>query len=124
MNNEENRVVINGVTYIREDSGNTIQQTEILDGMPYVIIRSRDAGVHVGYLKKQETNGYIELLKTRRIWSWTGNRFTLSDIATNGVDTAKLSIELPKITIFNACEIIECSVKSAKCLMEFDSYEI
>ena len=76
---------------------------------PYVIVRSRDAGVHAGeYLGHRGTE--VRLANSRRIWQWDGAA-SLSELAVYGAGTiagCKFGVKLPAITIIGACEIIEC----------------
>ena len=70
-----------------------------------VIVRARDSGVHVGWLAEY-ANGDVVLLDARRIWGWTGGRRTLNEVATMGLDLAKISEPVPAIAILDACELI------------------
>lgn len=49
---------------------------------PYVIVRTRSAGVFAGQLKEQ-TAEHVVLLQSRRIWFWDGAA-TLSELANEG----------------------------------------
>ena len=55
----------------------------------YVIVRSKNAGVHAGYLESRE-NGVIRLTNSRRLWRWW-SKFTLSGLAMKGVLKGKES---------------------------------
>ena len=87
--------------------------------MKPVIVRTYSAGVHFGYLKSR--NGKeVELERSRRIWRWSG-AWTLSEIATNGLDISKSKIAAPiSVILTEAIEIIDCteaardSLESAK----------
>ena len=84
-----------------------------------VIVRTYSAGAHFGWLKSR--NGKeVTLEKSRRIWRWFG-AWTLSEIATSGLDVTKSKIGTPvSITLTEAVEIIDCtpaavaSIESAK----------
>lgn len=52
-NNEE--IELNGVTYVRKDSVAQAKPTNT-DGMPYVICRGHECGVHAGFLKEHDGN--------------------------------------------------------------------
>jgi hypothetical protein len=70
------------------------------------VIRTYSAGVHVGEVARH--NGREVLLKNaRRIWRW-GGAFTLSEVATKGVDPEKsrIAVALPEILLTEAVEII------------------
>lgn len=100
-------IVINGVTYHAEKAS---------DPKPWVVIRSRDAGVFFARLVKEE-NGRVELENSRRIYYWDGAA-TLSQLAMEGVkkvSNCKFPEELPSQIVLGVCEIIpatEAAVKS------------
>lgn len=77
-----------------------------------VIVRTYSAGAHFGYLVAR--NGKeVQLTKSRRIWQWQG-AWTLSEIATSGLDAARSKVGAPvDITITEAIEIIVCTEKGA-----------
>ena len=82
----------------------------------YVLIRTKFAGVHIGWLvAKDGTN--VLLKDARRIWKWAG-AFTLSEIATAGPakkDT-RISCIVPMIELTQAIEIIPISEAARKTL--------
>ena len=55
-----------------------------------VLVRTYSAGVHFGYLVSRKGKE-VQLIKSRRIWKWVG-AWTLSEIATAGVDITKSKI--------------------------------
>jgi hypothetical protein len=78
-----------------------------------VIVRTYSAGVHFGYLKAR-TGKEVSLEKSRRIWRWFG-AWTLSEIATSGLDTGKSKIGAPvAITLTEAIEIIDCTPNAVR----------
>ena len=84
-----------------------------------VIVRCRAASPHFGYLKGK-SGSEVTLEKARRIWRWFG-AWTLSEVATAGLDTSKSKIAAPTtVTLLDAIEIIDCtpaaaaSIESAK----------
>lgn len=63
---------------------------------PLVILRCRDAGVHIGLLARYDgSTGDAELYDGRRLWSWNGDRHTLHEVALHGVTSARISEVLP-----------------------------
>jgi hypothetical protein len=101
-------LTIEGTVYVPKDSiKKLVNNTE---GLPFVIIRTYSAGVHIGYLNKKESTlagMEVELINTRRIWSWKGAN-TLTDLAVNGTTdqtNCKITIEAPSIQLV-AIEII------------------
>ena len=104
-----NVLEVNGIKYVREDS---IENKPIeVDGMKAVLIRSRDAGVHFGYLKKEEftqSGKVVVLINTRRVWYWDGAS-SLSQMALEGVkkpDNCRFSVIVPENEIVNVIETI------------------
>ncbi len=92
------QVIIDGVTYTAQ----TPSSGE-------VIVRTYSAGVHIGTLK--ERNGKeVTLTNARRLWSWAG-AFTLSAVATKGVDrgNSRISVAVPEILLTEAIEVIPVS---------------
>lgn len=84
-----------------------------------VIVRTYSAGVHFGYLVKRDGKE-VTLERSRRLWRWFG-AWTLSEVATSGVDVSKSKIGAPtSVVLIEAVEIIDCtptavaSLESAK----------
>ena len=48
--------------------------------LPYVVVRTYSAGVHVGELKSRKGKEVV-LINARRLWKWCG-AFTLSELKT------------------------------------------
>jgi hypothetical protein len=105
---------LNGVEYIRKDSINTNAPAKSLDGMPYVVIRSRDSGCHAGYLAEEEGNT-VTLYNSRRLWQWAGAA-TLSQLAMEGCskDGSKFPTEVNEITVYDICEKIAATESARK----------
>ena len=81
-----------------------------------VIVRSRDAGVQVGYLDKFD-GSTVYLKNVRQMWSWTAAEGgTLLDCATHGVKAGKFSTVSPAVIVIGACAIIDCTDKALKSL--------
>lgn len=73
-----------------------------------VIVRTYSAGVHFGYLKRRDGKE-VTLERSRRIWRWDG-AWTLSEIATAGLNTTKSRVAAPvTIILTEAIEIIDCT---------------
>ncbi len=84
-------------------------------GLKAVIVRTYSAGVHFGYLISRDGKE-VTLERSRRIWRWFG-AWTLSEVATFGVDISKSKIGVPiKITLTEAIEIIDCTDAAIKSL--------
>lgn len=73
-----------------------------------VLVRTYSAGVHFGYIKARRGKE-VDLTDSRRIWRWFG-AWTLSEIATAGLDIDKSKVAAPvDITLTEAIEIIDCT---------------
>lgn len=88
----------------------------------YVVVRTRDAGVHAGTLISR-SGRECELSQSRRLWRWrvNGNKgITLSDVAVHGLDTKDTKLGAPvSIVLTEDCEIIECSPEAAENIAQF-----
>ena len=109
-----NEMEINGITYVPKDSVANVK-AESLDGMEYAIIRTNSAGVHAGYIEKEDGK-LVTLKKSRRLWYWSGAS-TLSQLAVDGTsnaDDCKFPCEVETIRITEAIEVIPCTEKARK----------
>lgn len=77
-----------------------------------VLVRCRDAGVHIGELKEimycaGGANYPVILENARRLWSWEG-AFTLNAVAEKGVkrESSRISTPVASITLLDAIELI------------------
>ena len=112
----EKEITINGIVYIPKDSIPIMAIDKKLG--KYVIVRTYSAGVHAGYLQKQEGKE-VSLVKSRRIWQWFGAK-TLSELAMNGSseqDKCKFGCPVT-IKLTEAIEIIDCTEKARKSIEE------
>lgn len=79
----------------------------------YVVVRTYSAGVHFGVLEARDGQEVL-LTEARRLWSWQGAN-TLHEVATAGVASgSKASDEVPRVTLTQAIEVIECSADGEK----------
>jgi len=93
-----------------ELNGKMYQQ--VVERSDRVLVRTRNAGVHVGTKKHRDANVLI-LTNANRIWRWRG-AFTLSEVATKGVNRneyTRIACEVPEIelTATDVCEVIPVS---------------
>ena len=75
---------------------------------PYVIVRTRSAGVFAGHLEKREGKE-VTLTNARRLWFWHGAA-TLSQIATTGTsrpDECKFPVPVKRVVLTEAIEILD-----------------
>lgn len=114
-----NTLKIDDVEYVRKDSIRDNAPANDLDGMKYVVVRSRDSGCHAGYLK--ERNGdEVTLINSRRLWMWQGAA-TLSQLAMEGVSkpsACKFPCEVDEIIITGCCEVISARAKAQSSIKE------
>ncbi len=75
----------------------------------YVIVRSRDAGVHAGWLVER-TGTEVRLREARRLWYWVcAQGDFLSGVAKYGLKPeSKVGGEID-ITVLGVCEVIDCT---------------
>ena len=71
----------------------------------FVIVRTYSAGVHYGTLAER-SGKEVALKDARRLWSWSGGRLSLSDIAVHGVVSARISAVVSEIVLTEAIELI------------------
>ncbi len=108
----EDSVFIGGVEYVPKNT----QQNQLkvnTEGLPYVLIRTYSAGVHIGYLSSKEYTAsgiVVKLLDTRRVYSWSG-AMTLSQLALEGSkkqELCKITVRIPENEMV-AIEVIPVS---------------
>lgn len=108
-------IKFNDDTYVLKSS---IEESKIAEenNLPFVIIRTYAAGVHMGYLKSKTytpAGTIVELVKTRRIWYWSG-AMSISQLALEGTqkpNDCKFSVEISSIEL-NAIEIVPVTEKA------------
>lgn len=78
----------------------------------HVIVRTRDAGVHIGDLVKHD-GITVKLANARRLWRWRGAN-TLNEVATVGVsqDWTRISEPVKSIVIVGVAEIIPTTAQA------------
>lgn len=80
-----------------------------------VIVRTYSAGAHFGYLIARDGKE-VTLERSRRLWRWFG-AWTLSEIATAGLDVSKSKIGAPvSVVLTEAIEIIDVTPEAAAIL--------
>lgn len=96
------------------DQGQYAEAVEILEGLPKVIVRTRDAGVHYGnlrYISNAQHGAYrVVLDNARRIWNWGGAN-TLNEIALYGCKTGKISEPTTNV-IPQVIEVLPCTLEA------------
>lgn len=109
-----NEIIINGETYVKK-SDLPLAPAPTWEGKPYCIVRTYSAGVFAGYLESRNGKEAV-IRKVRRIWYWDG-ACSLSQLAVDGTckpENCKFAVEVDKIEVMEAIEIIECTEKAQK----------
>jgi len=81
-----------------------------------IIVRSRDAGVIFGKYAGNDRDT-VHVTDAVQMWRWKAAKGgTLLDCAEYGVDATgcKFSFSKGKVTVFNACAMIDCTDEAAK----------
>jgi len=109
----EGSVIINGVTYISEDSLPAMAEED--QGYKYCMIRTYSAGVFAGYLDYENLEKQMTVYKARRIWKWAGAA-SLSQLAAEGTsdpENCKFPCEVQEVKLTEIIEVIPMT-KQAK----------
>ena len=105
---------INGTVYVPKNGISGVVNAE---GLKAVLIRSFAAGVHFGFLEKENftpAGKVVTLVNTQRVWCWDG-ACSLSQMALEGVkmpENCKFSVEIARNEIVNVIETIELTEKA------------
>ena len=96
-------ISIDGVEFIRLSDVPDIAPAKV---GPDVIVRCRDAGVHIGELVSR-TGREVTLKNARRLRTWQG-ALSLNEVAVKGVNRKGSVITKPvqEILLLEACEVI------------------
>lgn len=119
---------VNGVEFIEKSYYDSLieeRKAEMLDDMEYCIVRTYSAGVFAGYVEKREGKE-VTLRKARRIWYWDGAN-SLSQLAVDGTlkpENCKFAVEVNKILVLEAIEIIPCTEKARLSITEVEEWKI
>lgn len=85
----------------------------------FVIVRSRDSGVHAGTLASIQDRA-VRLTGSRRLWYWKAAKgHTLSGVALHGLDASasKIAGELGDVVVLDVCEIIPTTAAAGKSIL-------
>ena len=113
MKSNLNEVEINGVVYVQK--GQEQSPALKIDGLTYVIARTKSAGVFAGYLKTRSGDEVV-LVNARRIWYWDGAA-TLSQLSIDGTSkpgNCKFPEAVDKVLLLGVIEILYPTAKSQK----------
>jgi hypothetical protein len=90
----------------------------------YVFVRTKDAGLHAGYLHSHEGRECV-LTNSRRIWYWrpADSSMFLSGVVNHGLHPeSKVSEEVSMILLTENCEISLCTPKAEKSIREIKAH--
>lgn len=110
----EKEITINGQEYILKSE---IETPKNKGGLKAVLVRSYAAGIHFGYLLKEEftqSGKVVTLVNTRRVWYWDGAA-SISQMALTGVtkpENCKFSVEIAENEIVNVIETLPLTKKA------------
>lgn len=83
-----------------------------------VIVRTYASGVHLATLKEYNpVDRDAFLLDSQRIYSWSG-AFTLSKVATEGVENGRISCIVPEMHVTQIAEFIPISEKAEQSIKD------
>lgn len=105
----ENKIEINGETYIREQNK---------EELGFAVVRTHSAGVFAGYIESREGKE-VTLKDAIRLWRWEGAA-SLSQLAMEGVSKVggcKFAMPVYKVILTDAIEIIP-TTETAKEIIE------
>jgi len=110
-------MMIDDVEYVRKDR--VEKKADTFDGMPYMIFRTKSAGVFAGYLESKD--GKISMVRSaRRLWYWNGAA-SLSQLAVDGVSKpsdCKFPCEVGRIELIETIERLDCTKKAQDSIQE------
>lgn len=122
---EKDKIIVDGVEYVRADSiQNNALATELY-GMPYCMVRTYSAGVFAGYVESREGKE-ATLRNARRIWYWDGAA-SLSQLATDGTskpENCKFPCPVDRVTLTEVIEIIPITKRAKKSIEEVAVWEM
>lgn len=108
-------VFISGVEYVPKGQ-QLLSPALKVDGMEYVLVRTRSGGVHVGYRNGKGTglDGCLKLYKSRNLWYWSGAA-ALNQLAIDGVskpESCKFTQEVDWVELTEVLAIYSVTQKA------------
>ena len=123
MEQQLDKITINGMSYVREGAAPKLAET--YNGMPYVIVRTYSSGVFAGFLKERTGQEAI-VLQARRLWYWDGAA-SLSQLAVDGVSkpkNCKFPAAVDKIELMQVIEILTCTEAAQKSIAGVKTWKV
>lgn len=103
-------ITIDGIKYIPLSEATSGKPAKSLKGKPYVIVRTRSAGVYAGYLDKR-VGTEATVLNARLLYYWEGAA-SLSQLSQEGVkvpSACKFPMEVPSIELMDVISVFPCT---------------
>lgn len=90
----------------------------------YVIVRGDRSGVFFGKMKKREGRE-VTLEECRRLWYWDGacSDFQLAKDGTKAPGNCKFTVTVDSITLLDVIEVIPCTTKAVKSILEVKEWK-
>ena len=108
-----NEVEINGTMYVPK--GTEKESAVDVDGMSYLLVRTKDAGVFVGY-SDEPVKAEMTLYDARRIWYWEGAA-SLSQLSIDGTsnpENCKFPEAVDRVSLLGVIEVLYPTEKAKK----------
>jgi hypothetical protein len=123
---EKNEIIIDGKEYVLKTSINNKLATKNKKGLTYCIVRTYSAGVWAGWIDTKDKSMCQEVYEARRLHHWW-SEFTLSALAVEGQKVGKenqnkYAIPVEKVILKEIIEVIPCTEKSKKQIIETPNY--
>jgi hypothetical protein len=122
MKMDTNRMMINGVEYIRVDAVVVPAQHQV-DGLRYAIVRSRDQGVMCGYVEGIDGRR-VTLRQARQIYAYD-SYFVLIEIAEFGPRNPgrmRMSVAMSETSeMLEACGVLYCTDTAGEALRSVEA---
>jgi hypothetical protein len=93
--------------------------------LPYVIVRTQNAGVFAGELVKR-TGSEARLKNSRRIWYWDGAA-SLSELAVSGTskpEECQFPVVIPVHDVFGVIEVLQTSAAARKSIESVPTWSV
>lgn len=121
MDNKK-EIIVDGVIYVPKTD--ELEKAQTREGMEYVLVRTYSAGVHCGFLKKEEGKEVV-LLDSIRLWQWSGAA-ACSQLAMEGVsnpEDCKFEMPATENRIKEAIEILPMTEKAKESITGVASWK-
>ena len=108
-----NVISLDGVDYVRKDSIEALEPARQKDGLDFVLVRTKSAGVYFGWLSEEEGDEVV-LVDARNVWYWSGAA-SLLQMANDGVankESCKFTQSVSEIKLKGVVAVLPCTRKA------------